>query len=330
MRGPGRHGVLGAMLTTVAIPVLNGGPILERVLRAVAAQRVDGEVEVLICDSGSSDGSAALARRLGAEVIEIPSCQFGHGRTRNLLMERSGGSHVAFLTQDALPAGADWLRGLLAGFSLACDVALVFGPYRPRPEASPMVARELIQFFERMSPDGRERVDRLTAAQRAAPARELLGPRGFFSDANGCIARSAWSRVPFRDVPYAEDQHLAVDMLRAGFAKVFVPEAAVIHSHDYSTLGWLRRSFDEARSLHDVYGFDAPLEAKLTALKIWGTIGGDRRWALEGRPGGLGARGELALLTRSTVHHVARTTGAVLGARVGLCVGYRSRAGRSE
>ena len=52
-------------------------------------------------------------------------------------MERSRGSHVAFLTQDAVPADdATGCSGCCDGFALADDVGLVFGPYRPRPDAS--------------------------------------------------------------------------------------------------------------------------------------------------------------------------------------------------
>ena len=41
-------------------------------------------------------------------------------------------------------------------------------------------------------------------------------------------------------------------MLAAGYAKVYRPDAAVIHSHDYSPLDQLRRSFDEWRGLREV------------------------------------------------------------------------------
>ena len=60
----------------------------------------------------------------------IPVERFSHGGTRNLLMERARGAHVAFLTQDAMPAGDGWLAALLGGFALGDDVALVCGPYR--------------------------------------------------------------------------------------------------------------------------------------------------------------------------------------------------------
>jgi rhamnosyltransferase len=212
-------------LTTVAIPVLNGGPTLARALAAVQSQRTEREVEVLICDSGSSDGSRELARSFGAEVIEIAPSRFSHGGTRNLLMERSRGEHVAFLTQDAVPADELWLSRLLDGFGVAANVGLVFGPYLPWSNASAMVQRELTDWFGSFSPDGSPRIDRLESFERDTPSRTLLGRRGFFTDANGCVARAAWERTPFRDVPYAEDHVIAHDMMRAGFAKVFMPQA---------------------------------------------------------------------------------------------------------
>jgi glycosyltransferase involved in cell wall biosynthesis len=207
---------------TVAIPVRDGGALLREVLEAVRTQDVDRPVELVVADSASTDGSAELARSYGATVIPVE--RFSHGATRNLLMERSIGAHVAFLTQDAVPATSRWLASLLAGFQLAGDVALVYGPYRARPDAPVAVARELSDWFSSLAPEGRPRLDRDGAA--SGP-----GPVAFFTDANGAVARRAWEQVPFRDVPYAEDQALAVDMLRAGYANAFMPDAAVVHSH---------------------------------------------------------------------------------------------------
>lgn len=299
-------------LVTVAIPVLNGAGVLEQTLAAVRGQELASPVavEIVVCDSGSRDGSVSLARRCGADVIEIPSHSFSHGETRNLLMRRSQGDHVAFLTQDSVPADRRWLDHLLQAFSLAPDVGLAFGPYRPRDDASPMVARELTEWFQSFSPDGAPRIDRIAAPERSAPARALLGPRGFFTDANGCLSRTAWEAVPFREVPYAEDHVLAHDMLRTGYAKVYEPRAAVIHSHDYSSLDWLRRSFDEARALQEVYGFAQPLNLWRQLLNVWGKVGADLRW-VAGRNGHPSA----GLAVRSATHHALRTIGALLGGR---------------
>lgn len=302
-------------LMSVTIPVLNGAGPLERTLAAVQAQQLEppASLELLVCDSGSRDGSVALAHSYGAEVIEIAPESFSHGGTRNLLMERSQGQYVVFLTQDSEPAHERWLVRLLEGFSLADDVALAFGPYRPRSDASAMVARELSDWFRSFSPAGSPRIDRLDPSERKIEARALLGPRGFFTDANGAVARAAWEAVRFRRIAYAEDHVLAHDMLRAGYAKAFLPDAAVVHSHEYSLSGWLRRSFDEARAMRDVYGWVEPLDARSITRNVWGRVGADWRWARAHRDVGVAAM--LRLLGGSAIHHLARTAGAVLGSR---------------
>jgi rhamnosyltransferase len=277
--------------------VRNGGALLGDVLAAVRSQRLDRPVELVVADSGSSDGSAALARSFGATVLAVE--RFSHGGTRNLLMERSGGAHVAFLTQDAVPAGEDWLARLLDGFALAPDVALVCGPSRPRPDAPTPVARELEAWFGSLAPDGRPRLDRDRSAQGPSQAT-------FFSSANCAVARWAWERVPFPEVPYAEDQALALDVLHAGYAKVFAPQAAVVHSHAYPPLAQFRRTFDEWRALRDVHGFVQPLAPLSTLLHLQSQVRADLR----------AGRGPLRReLVRSLRHWTVRAAGAAAGSR---------------
>lgn len=284
---------------TVAIPVLNGGMRLQQTLDAVARQRVEAEVQLLVADSGSVDGSRDRAERAGAAILDVPRGEFSHGGTRNLLAEQSSGTHIAFLTQDATPAGDLWLAHLLEGFRCAEDVALVFGPYRPRPNASLMVRRELTEWFGSFSPDGSPQVDRARGGARAS----------FFTDANGCVARAAWEQVPFRPVAYAEDQMLASDLMSAGWAKTYHPAAVVIHSHDYSPAEQLRRSFDEARALREVRGH-VPHRGPLDAVQVIQRNVRDDL-ALAGEEG----ISRVGLAPRSVAHQSTRTIGEVLGSR---------------
>lgn len=305
---------------TVAIPARDGGQALERTLQAVAQQTV--QHELLVCDSGSSDGSVALARSHGARVLEIEPRSFSHGGTRNLLMREAQGERVALLTQDAEPADERWLEHLLGGFELAEDVGIVYGPYLARPDAAPAVRWELERWFASLAPDGRPRIDRLGerelpsgALEHGLPALALIGGRGFFTDANACIARVAWERAPFREVPYAEDRVLAIDMLRAGYAKVFIPEAAVLHSHDYTAVQELRRCFDEWRGLREVYGWREPASPAYLARRLRGALGQARGELIRESASPARRRATLAAAGR---HHVVRLAGALLGSRAGL------------
>jgi GT2 family glycosyltransferase len=295
---------------TVAIPVRDGGALLARTLTAVGAQTV--EHELLVCDSGSVDASVALAHAHGARVLEVEPQSFNHGGSRNLLIREAEGSHVALLSQDAEPADERWLERLLGGFDLDAEVALVYGPYLPRPDAALPSRQALDRWFASISPDGSPRIDRLEKGEQSVPVAEFVGRRGFFTDANACIAREAWARVPFRPVPYAEDRALAIDMLRAGYAKVFVPDAAVLHSHAYGMMDELRRGFDEWRGLREVYGWREPARPGYLLRRLRGELAITYR-ELSLAQASPSARA--SALAAVGLHQAVRMAGAILGSR---------------
>jgi glycosyltransferase involved in cell wall biosynthesis len=304
-----------AGVVSVAIPVLDGARYLGEVLSAVGAQRVDRELEIVVVDSGSEDGSRDIARAHGARVHEIARSEFSHGGTRNLLMELATGDHVAFLTQDATPAHDGWLAALLEGFEQAPDVAAVFGPHEPRPDASHMIKSEMERHFATWG-SGREiHVQRLErtpegiAAYRASP-----GLLTFLSDVNCALSRWAWQRVPYREVPYAEDQLLGREVIEAGFAKVFHPDARVVHSHDYPPGVFFRRYFDEFRSLREVLGFRQGWGPVRTPRDVRALVAADARWL---RARGVRGPALARALAVSARHHTIRQAGSILGSRAG-------------
>ena len=187
-----------AKTVSVVIPVKDGEERLEEVLAAVVSQ---GAPELIVIDSGSRDRSREIARAAGAEVIEIPPEDFGHGRTRNLGAERSSGELICFLTQDAVPVDG-WLDAYREAFTLDERAGAAFGPHLPHPDTSPMIARELTEFFQGFAPNGqpgasperrsnlpleRERVLHAGVLGGAAvPGRGVLGGSGLrVSDARG-------------------------------------------------------------------------------------------------------------------------------------------------
>ena len=294
-------------LITVAIPVLNGAAELERLLPVIDGQAVDAEVELIVSDSESTDGSAAVARAHGATVIDVRRSTFSHGGTRNLLMERSHGELVVFLTQDALPAGEGWLRALTDAFTLSPDVGLAFGPGLPRPDASLTVRRELTRYFTGLSPDGSLRVVRRDEGTRLDSSSST-----YFHSVNACLSRTAWTEVPFRTIPYAEDRMLALDMLRAGWGKAFVPSAPVIHSHDYRPLDLFRRSFDEWRGLREVIGHRETYGLGVSSRWLRDEVRADLDFAADE---GMGAVRRAGVVPASLRHACLRHAGAILGSR---------------
>jgi O-antigen biosynthesis protein len=291
---------------TVAIPVLNGERYLEEVLAAVFAQRVDDELEVLVIDSGSRDRSREIARAAGVTLLEIAPQEFGHGRTRNLAFARSCGELVAFLTQDATPCHDGWLGAHVESFGLADHVGASFGPHLPRPEASPLTKRLLGDFFREFSPTGE-------------PVLHRRGDTIYLSNSNSCIARAAWEEVPFRDIPYSEDQAMGADLLAAGWTKVYNPRAAALHSHDYGLVEGFRRYFDEYRGLRDSVGQESQRSTRRTddvirraAEIVRVAVAADRAYLARQEPSRLG---RLRWTAQSAAHHTGRVVFGGLGGR---------------
>jgi GT2 family glycosyltransferase/glycosyltransferase involved in cell wall biosynthesis len=285
---------------SVVIPVKNGAAYLRSLLAAVRAQTGD-DTELLAIDSGSLDGSVELARSGGATVHEIAPEDFGHGRTRNLAMELTSGEIVCFLTQDAVPEPG-WLDAHVAAFELDEKVGAVYGPHLPWPDTSPMIARELGEFFASMAPDGQ-------------PALQRAGDMSFLSNVNAAYARACWEEVRFEEeLAYAEDQAFGRAMLDAGWTKVFHPGAAVRHAHDYGPVEFARRYFDEYRGLRETSGHVEPARPGRVLADVGGGVSADRRWMAE--QGWPEAR-RAAWTARSLIHHGSRKAAAVAATRPG-------------
>jgi len=280
---------------SVVIPVKDGERYLDELLAALAAE---GDLEVLVIDSGSRDRSRDIARSAGVSVLEIAPAQFGHGATRNLGAQRTSGELICFLTQDATPV-AGWLDAYREAFSLEERVGAAYGPHLPRPGTSPMIARELEEFFAGFTPDG-------------GPVVQRQGDASFLSNVNACYARSCWEEIGFRDVPYSEDQAFGREMLEAGWTKVFHPAAAVLHAHDYGALEFMRRYFDEYRGLRHAIDHVEPFGVRSSARDVARLVAGDRRWM--GRRG-IEGRARVSWTARSVVHHSGRKVFSALGSR---------------
>lgn len=245
---------------SILIPVKNGGPLLARVLDAVLAQQTPWPYEVIVADSGSTDGSLALARQRGVRVETVAPAAFGHGRTRNHLASLSRGQFLVFITQDARPVDEHWLEHLVQGCDSAPDVAGAFGPHRAHPGARLVTQRELQAHFSGFgSVLSRVRLDDRERFERDIGYRQWLH---FFSNNNSCLRRSVWEHLPFPDVMFAEDQTWMLAAIKAGHAKAYVPQAAVYHSHDFGVWETLQRNFDESCSFERYFGYR--MQASLT------------------------------------------------------------------
>jgi rhamnosyltransferase len=264
-------------MISIVIPVRDGGPDLARCLDAIGRQRVDDEVEVVVIDSSSTDGSVDLARSYGARIEVVAAAHFQHGAARNLGAELARGETLVFTSQDAYPEDDVWLATLCQPLAEDPSVAAVYGRQLPRDDARPP-EHYFLDFL----------YGPVTRTQAATAVSELSMDATLFSNVNSAMRRELWEEFRFADdIIMSEDQEWAARVLLAGYSVRYEPRAAVRHSHRYSLRSALTRFFDSGVSAERTYLAGArPSEQVLrrTAWRygvgeiawLWRT--GQRRW----------------------------------------------------
>ena len=243
---------MGRDSVTVIIPVKNGLPHFAEVCSALAAQAYDADWNVICIDSGSTDGSQDVARKHGFRVHEISPPDFGHGRTRNLGAQMSDAKFVAFLTHDAIPADTGWLARLVQPLRDDPKVAGVFSRHIAHHGADPFTAWELQTHFDGLADYPVVEINDRAAYDADEGLRQVYH---FYSDNASALRRDVWQDFPYPDVQFAEDQIWAKSVLEAGYRKAYAQDSVVRHSHAFGTYETLRRSFDESRAFHHLFGY---------------------------------------------------------------------------
>ena len=262
MEEPGSNDIL----ISVIIPVKNGDYWLEGVLEALMKQRLFHRCEVILIDSGSTDGTLEIAGRFPVRLIQIAPEEFNHGSTRNLGVNLARGEYVVMTVQDAEAADEDWLQKLLDGFD-AADVAGVCGqqtvPHDPdknpavwfRPVSEPVVRKyrfEDAADFNRLPPPEK---------------RMICG----WDNVNAMYRRDILLKVPFREVSFAEDALWARDALLSAYAIVYNPAARVFHYHFETPDFAFRRYFTISYHFHRIFGL-RPEPANMGLIPLLRTI----------------------------------------------------------
>jgi rhamnosyltransferase len=176
-----------------------------QVLDIVRNQTVDAEL--IVVDSGSTDGTGDIAREHGANVIWIPAESFTFGGSLNTGTEAATGDIVVALSAHAFPRDDRWLERMLAPFEdprVACACGADAGPRGEPLDALVHQDEELARRF----------------------------PYWGYSNAAGAYRRSLWEQYRFRpEMPGTEDKEWSWHWIMRGGLCVLGPELTVEHDH---------------------------------------------------------------------------------------------------
>ena len=236
---------------TVFIPTWNGGETFKKVIAGVFSQETDFDYEVLIIDSGSTDGTLDVIAEYDVRLIRIDSSEFNHGLTRNRAVQEAKGEIVALLTHDAIPYDEHWLANLVSNF----DDPLVAGAYChqvPRQDCNPFQ-------LDRLKGWTRGQGEKVVKQITSRAEYEAMTPMEryqtiAFDDVASCVRKSVMQRIPFERRQFGEDVAWGKQAILSGYKLVMDPQAVVIHSHNNSAWYEFKRVYLDHQNLHDLVG----------------------------------------------------------------------------
>ena len=213
---------------SVVIPTRNRRDLLGETLRALATQEGFGpeDLEVIVADDGSSDGTGAFLASQRPTAFRLSSVSLagaGPATARNRAVALASAPRVLLLGDDTLPNPRTLAAHLEAAG--ASEVGTQ-GPIVWDPE------REVTPVMEFLAPNGPQFYFKGLKTGRVIPFTAVLG-------SNLSVPRQWLLEDPFDEAfPSAafEDTELAYRWKRKGRPVIFVEAAVCRHRHTYNTL----------------------------------------------------------------------------------------------
>ncbi|HUF00233.1 MAG TPA: glycosyltransferase family 2 protein [Anaerolineales bacterium] len=235
---------------SIVIRAYNEEKHIGRLLEGIRQQTV-GDAEIILVDSGSTDGTVSVAESFGARVVSIPSAEFTFGRSLNFGIQAATRELIVIASAHVYPVYPDWLESLLRPFEDE-DVALTYGKQRG-PESAKFSEQ---QIFHQWYPD--------VSKPRQATA--------FCNNANAAIRKVLWEKNPYDEtLTGLEDLAWAKWAKNEGYHIAYVAEAEIIHVHNETPRGVFNRYRREGMAFKQIYPeahFNLYDFARLTTMNI--------------------------------------------------------------
>lgn len=216
---------MAAPRASIIIRCYNEADHIGKLFHGLAEQSLQDH-EIVLVDSGSTDGTVDIAEDFGVkEIVYIDPENFSFGRALNYGFEAAAGDFCVITSAHVYPKRDDWLERMLEPFDE--DVALVYGKQR----GNEITTFSENQIFEQWFPEHDiERQD-----------------HPFCNNANAAIRRALWEDYPYDEqITGLEDVDWAKRVQKDGYDISYTSEAEVIHVHDETARGVFNRYRREA------------------------------------------------------------------------------------
>jgi rhamnosyltransferase len=219
-------------MISVVIRCYNEEQHIGRLLNGIMQQTVHN-VELILVDSGSTDGTLAVASRYPIKALSIPPEDFSFGRALNVGCRAATGDFIAIASGHVYPLYKDWLERLLAPFENP-EVALTYGKQRGAETTKYSEHQVFARWFPSQSNSDQD--------------------HPFCNNANAAIRRKVWAQMPYDEqLTGLEDIDWAHRAMRMGYKIAYQGDAEIIHLHNERMLQTYNRYRREAIALKWIF-----------------------------------------------------------------------------
>jgi len=229
---------------SIIIPTKSDESSLRYLIDNINLQKGLKNLEIVLINSGQND-LQTLEKLSNVKCTNIDSKEFGHGKTRNLGLEKSKHEYVFFLTEDAIPANDHLFYDMCEAFQKDDKIAAVTVRQIPRSDADLMAIFSLNEFYEYLGLKN----DRIITT-RDFDGLDSKGKRAVsqIDDVCACYKRKILSKYRFHEVKTGEDLELGVRLVKDGHKIAQIFSTGVIHSHKRSASYYFKRGFVETQT----------------------------------------------------------------------------------
>lgn len=211
---------------------------LQRSLPVLLNQDFEGDYEIIVVDSGSTDGAREYVESLPVKLIKIQPETFNFAEAFNTGAEKAKGKYLVRLSGDAIPIGKNWLSEIIEPFKDP-TIGGTYGVYTitgregygyPDFWPAERFPQKLTRYSVRPTPLIGVRVNLFGIELGDSKAKEEV-----FNFAGGCCAirKDTWQKRPFNEKLLAgEDAEYAWFLHLIGYDVVCNPRAKTIHEHE--------------------------------------------------------------------------------------------------